>query len=187
MAAAIQSGQCDIGTSLYVKIPRAAAVTFSKTLFFAGNSGLVRKGDTRFKTIEDVNKPGIKVVVATGESGDIYAKEHLKQAEIISINVDSSDLSRFLLEVSTGRADIGLADADTIRLFAAAHPETTDAFANNPFDLNPDAWPLPQGQPDWLNFINSSLSYLQTNGKWAAWEKAYDAHRLHLVEEYRTR
>ncbi len=187
MAAAIQSGQCDIGTSLFVKIPRAAAVAFSKPLFFGGNSGLVRKGDARFKTIEDVDKPGVKVAVATGESGHIYAKDRFKQAEVISIDVESSDLSRFLLEVSSGRADIGLADADTIRLFAANHPETEDVFANKTFDLNPDAWPVRHGDTDWLNFIDSSLSYLQTSGQWAAWEQKYDAHRIHLVEEYRAR
>ncbi len=184
MAAAVQSGTCDIGTSLFVKIPRAAAVAFSRPILYGGNSGLVRRGDTRFSSIEDVDKPGIKVAVATGESGHIYAKEHFKNAQIIPIDVESSDLSRFLLEVTSGRADIGIADANTIRLFAAQHPDTNDVFANNTFDLNPDAFPIRHGDNNFLNFVNNSLLYMQTSGKWAEFEKKYDAHWLHEATQY---
>lgn len=185
MAAAVQTGQCDIGTSLFVKIPRAAAVAFSEPIFYAGNSGLVRKGDIRFKTIADVDKSGITVAVATGESGHIYAQEHFKQAKVVPIDIESSDLSRFLLEVTSGRADIGIADANTIKLFAAQHPESEDVFANNTFDLNPDAWPIRHGDTSFLNFVNNSIKYMQTSGQWAELEKKYDAHWLHEVKEYK--
>jgi ABC-type amino acid transport substrate-binding protein len=184
MAAAVQTGQCDIGTSLFVKIPRAAAVAFSDPVFYAGNSGLVRKGDTRFKTIADVDKPGITVAVASGESGHIYVQDHFKNAKIVAIDVESSDLSRFLLEVTSGRADIGIADANTIKLFAAQHPESEDVFANNTFDLNPDAWPIRHGDVNFLNFVNNSLRYMQSSGQWAELEKKYDAHWLHEVKTY---
>lgn len=185
MPAAVQSGICDIGTSLFVKLPRAASVAFSNPILFAGNSGLVRKGDTRFKTVEDVNKSGIKVAVATGESGHIYAQANLKNATIIPIDVESSDLSRFLLEVTSGRADIGIADANQIRLFAQAHPETEDVFAGKPFDLNPDAFPMRHGDTDFLNFVNNSLLYMQTSGKWAELEASYGANWIHEAKEYR--
>lgn len=187
MAAAVQTGSCDIGTSLFVKIPRAAAVAFSRPIFYAGNSGLVRKGDARFKTVEDVDKPGIKVAVATGESGHIYAQDHFKNAQIIPIDVESSDLARFLLEVTSGRADIGIADANTIQIFAAAHPETEDVFANNTFDLNPDAFPMRLGDNNLMDFVNNSLLYMQTSGKWDELEKKYNAHWLHEVTEYQIR
>ncbi len=184
MAAAVQTGQCDIGTSLFVKIPRAAAVAFSTPIFYAGNSGLVRKGETRFKRIADVDKAGITVAVATGESGYIYAQDHFNNAKVVAIDVESSDLSRFLLEVTSGRADIGIADANTIKLFAAQHPETEDVFANNTFDLNPDAFPIRHGDVSFLNFVNNSLGYMQTSGQWSELEKKYDAHWLHEVKNY---
>ncbi len=187
MATAVATGECDIGTSLFVKIPRSAVVAFSNPLFFAGNSALVRAGDTRFRTIEDVNKKGIRVAVANGESGHIYAKEHLTNATIVPIDVESSDLSRFLLEVTSGRADIGVADAVTIKNFAAVHPETTDVFANNPFDINPDAWPMRLGDTMFADFINNSLLYMETSGKWDDLEKKYNAHWLHEMKSYRVR
>lgn len=187
MATAVQSGKCDIGTSLFVKVARAAAVNFSTPLFYAGNSALVRAGETRFRNIEDMNKPGVTIAVANGESGHIYAKEKLPLATIVPIDVESSDLSRFLLEVVSGRADAGLADANTIAMFAAAHPGTTDLFAAKPFDVNPDAWPVRQGDPDFLQFINNSLAFMQANGTWQELEEKYDAKWLHEVTEYRIR
>ncbi len=185
MATAVASGECDIGTSLYMKIPRSAVVAFSRPLFFAGNSALVRAGDKRFTTIEDANKKGIRIAVATGESGDIFAKANLPNATIVPIDVESSNLSRFLLEVTSGRADIGIADAVTIKQFAAANPGTTDLFANRPFDINPDAWPMRLDDTAFISLINNSLLYMETSGKWAEFEKKYNAHWLHDVKTYR--
>ena len=185
MATAVASGQCDIGTSLFVAIPRAATIDFTVPVLYSGISGIAKKGDSRFKTVEDIDKPGIKVAVATGEAGDIYATAHFKNAQIVRIDVESSDLSRFLLEVTSGRADIGIADANSIRLFASSHPEATDVFATNPFNLSPDAYPVRHGDNSFLNFINTSLLYLQTNGTWDQLEKKYDAHWLHEVKTFK--
>jgi len=184
MSAAIQSGTCDIGTSLFVKIPRASAVAFSIPMFYAGNSALVRKGDTRFNSIADVDKPGVTVAVATGESGDIYASAHFKNATIRRIDVESSDLARFLLEVTSGRADIGLADSVTVGNFAKEHPEATDIFANNTFDNNPNAYPMRLGDTNLQSFINNSLEYMQSSGEWALFLKKYNAHWLQEVRQY---
>ncbi len=187
MPAAIQSGVCDMGTSLFVKISRSAAVDFTRPILFGGDSGLVRKGDSRFKTVEDVNKPGVTVAVATGESGDIFAKSHLDKAKIVPIDVGSSDLSRFMLEVTSGRADIAIADANTIGRFAAAHPETEMVFASNPLDLNPDAFPVRLGDTQLLNFLNNSILSMQVNGDWAGLEKKYNAHWFHENTQYQVR
>lgn len=187
MAGAIQSGVCDVGTSLFVNIPRAAAVSFSRPILYGGNSGLVRLDDVRFKTIADVDKPGIVVATATGEAGDIYAKANFKFAKVVSIDVQSSDLSRFLLEVTSGRADIGIADANTIRLFAAAHPETNDVFASEPFGLSPDAFPVRHGDQDFLNYVNNALLSMEVDGTWDSLERKYDAHWLHETRAFEMR
>ncbi len=184
MAAAVQSGQCDISTSLFAQISRAAVVAFTKPLFYGGESALVKKGDTRFKTVADIDKADVKVAVATGESGDNYVKENFHNATITRIDVESSDLSRFMAEVSSGRADVAIADNSTIANYAKAHPETEDIFATNPFNLTPDNFALRQGDVDFLNFMNTSLDYLRTTGKIAELEKKYDAHRLHEVTQY---
>ncbi len=187
MPAALQSGVCDMGTSLFVKISRSAAVDFTRPILFGGDSALVRKGDNRFNSIADIDKSGIKVAVATGESGHIFAKGKLTKATIIPIDVEASDLSRFLLEVTSKRADIAIADANTIGRFAAKHPDTEVIFADNPLDLNPDAFPVRSGDVKLLNFLNSSLLSLQVSGEWEKLEKKYDAHWFHENNQYQVR
>ncbi len=184
MAAALQSGKCDLTTSYFAQIPRASSVAFTKPLFYVGDSALAQKGDIRFTSVEDVDKKGIKIAVATGESGHNYVKENFKNAEIIAIDVESSDLSRFLLEVTSGRVDIGIADANTIGRFAKTHPETEDVFAGNPFNLNPNNYAVRQGDLDFLNFMNTALDYLMTSGEFEEFEEKYDAHWLHEKKEY---
>ena len=187
MSGAIQSGVCDMGTSLFLKIARAAAVDFTRPILFGGDSALVRKGDTRFKSLEDINKPGIKVAVATGESGHIFAKTYLDKATIIPIDVEASDLTRFLLEVTSGNADIAISDANTIARFAKAHPETEMIFTDKPLDLNPDAFPVRQGDIKFLNFLNNAILSLQISGEWEKLEKKYDAHWFHENTQYQLR
>ncbi len=177
--AAVQSGTCDVATSLYVTPNRAAAVNFTRPILFGGDTALVKKGDTRFKTVADLDQSGIKVATATGESGDIYAKANFTKATIVAIDVDSSDQTRFLLEVTSGRADVGIADYNTIANFAKAHPETAVLFQDKPFNLSADAYGVRYGDTNFLDFLNSSLLTMQTNGTWDQIEKKYSAQAFH--------
>jgi ABC-type amino acid transport substrate-binding protein len=179
MPAAIQSGTCDIGTSLYVTASRSAAIDFARPVLYGGDTALVKKGETKFKTIEDLNKTGVKIATATGESGDIYAKANLTNATIVPIDVDASDQSRFLLEVTSGRADIGIADSYTIANFAKAHPETEVIFQDKPFNLSPDAYGVRHGDTNLLNFMNNTILSMQANGTWDKIEKKYNVTAFH--------
>lgn len=187
MPAAVQSGICDIGTSLYVKPSRAAVVNFTNPILFGGDSALVRKGDTRFMTIQDVNKPGIKVAVANGESGHIYAKNHFDKATIVPIDVASSDLSRFLLEVSSGRADIAISDSKTITNFAEQHADTQAIFVEKPFNLNPDGFVVRHDDDNLLDFLNQSLLTLRANNKINELFDKYNVHWYVDATEYKLR
>jgi len=188
VAAELQSKRCDIvATDLFANIPRAQAVAFTRPpLFYIGESALVKKDGsyTNVKNIYDFDKPNITVAVATGESGDIFVKEHFAQAKVNRIDVESSDLTRFAVEVTAGRADIAIADSNTIKLYAAQHPEVVDLFKNNPFALNPVGWAVRQDDTKWLDFINTALQFLETQGTLQQLEKQYDAHWLHLDNNY---
>lgn len=177
--AAVQSGTCDIATSLYVTSSRAAALDFARPVLYGGDTGLVKKGVTKFKTVEDMNKAGVKIATATGESGDIYAKANLTNATIIPIDVESSDQTRFLLEVTSGRADIGIADSYTIANFAKEHPETEIVFNDKPFNLSPDAYGVRHGDTNLLNYMNSSILAMQSNGTWDSIEKKFGVSAFH--------
>lgn len=184
MPAAIQSGICEAGTSLFVTPSRAAAVDFTHPVLYSGVSALVMKGNTRFKTVADIDQAGVKVVTATGEAGDIYAKAHLTKATITPIDVGSADLSKFMLEVTSDRAEIAVADTNTITRFATAHPETQAIFVSQPLQLSPDAFPVRAGDTELLDFLNNSLLAMQVSGEWQSLLNKYNAHWLQPVTQY---
>ena len=191
VAAELQSKRCDVvATNLFANIPRSQAVAFTRPpLLYIGESALVRKDGpyTNVKNIYDFDKPNITVATATGESGDIFVKEHFTQAKVNQIDVESADLTRFAVEVSAGRADIAIADSNTVRLYAAQHPEVLDLFKDNAFALNPVGWAVRQDDTKWLNFINTALQFLDTQGTLQELEKKYDAHWLHEIKQFQIR
>ena len=165
-------------------------ISVSPRIPFVGESAIVRKDDQRFKNVKDIfefDKLDITVAVATGESGDIFIKENFKNAKVNRIDVESSDLSRFAVEVSAGRADVAIADANSIALYANAHPEVVDLFKIKPFGLNPVGWAVRQSDTAWLHFLETALQFLETQGVLHKLENQYNSHWLHEVKEYGVR
>jgi len=188
-AADLQSKRCDLlAATFFANIPRAQAVAFTKKPFlYIGHSAIVRQDDERFnkaESIYDFDKPDITVVVATGEAGDIFVKENFDQAQVTRIDVESSDLTRFILEVTSGRADVAIGGSDTTGVFAKKHPEVIDLFAERPYGLSPTGWAVRQDDMQWLHFIETSLQFLETQGILRELEQKYDAKWLHDVKEY---
>lgn len=187
-AAELQSKRCDIVvTDFFANVPRSAAVAFTRPpLFYIGESAIVRKDGvfTKINNIYEFDKPNITIAVATGESGDIFVRENFTKAKVRRIDVESADLSRFEVEVSSGRADVAIADSNTIRLYAEKHPEVLNLFKDNPFGLNPVGWAVRQDDWRWKDFVETSLQFLETQGILIQLENKYDAHWLHEIKKF---
>jgi len=190
VTADLASGRCDVlDASIYANIPRAMAVAFtSPPLAYMGLSALVRKDDPRFAHAKDVmefDKPDITVVLATGGGADYFAKENFKHAKVRRVDVESGDLMRFVVEVSSHRADVAFAAQDDAERYAKQHPEVTLLFGNDPFSMEPIAWAVRQDDLKWLHFIETALQFLNTQGTMTQLEKQYNAHWIHLIQQYK--
>ncbi|MFH0952259.1 MAG: transporter substrate-binding domain-containing protein [Patescibacteria group bacterium] len=185
----LQSKRCDLLVApFFANVPRAEAVAFTKPpLMYIGHSALVRKDDERFPNINsifDFDKPEYTVVVATGEAGDIFVKEHFTKAKVNQIDTEAADLTRFAVEVSAGRADVAIGGSDTTAIYASEHDDVIDLFKENPYGLSPVGWAVRQDDIRWLNFIESSLLFLDSQGILKELEEKYNAHWLHEKVEY---
>jgi polar amino acid transport system substrate-binding protein len=171
-AAGLQSGQFDLSVAAtFATIPRAMAVDFTKPIHYLGYSAVVKKGDPRFKTLADIDKPGIKVAVVQGAAGHEYAKQNFKNAQLVVLA--TGDLTAPFVEVTAGRVDVGIEDAWATRRYSAKHPEVTDLFAENPYNVLPIAWAVRKGDQDMLNFMNTVVDYLLINGKMQGFAAKY--------------
>ncbi len=178
--AGLDSGRFDISVvPTFVTVPRALSVYFTKPMFFAGNSAIVRANETRFSNLASIDKAGITVAVTQGEAGDEYAKANFKNAKITSFT--GGDQSLAFQAVASNRADIALGDAYVSGQFAKANAsKVKDLFANAPYNLTPVAWAVKKGDDKMLNFLNSSLESFDYQGRLLEWEKKAGANWLHI-------
>ena len=175
--AGLQTKKYDLSIApTFSTIPRAKSVAFSIPLMAAGNSAIVRKNETRFKTLSDIDQAGIVIAVTQGEQGHEYAKTNFKKAEIRVLSGGDQNLT--FSEVLSGRADVALGDAWFSAKFAEEHPEAKDLFADNPYNVTPVAWSVRYEDTSLLLFINTALEYLDSIGKLHEIDKKYDAHWL---------
>ena len=171
-AAGLQAGQFDLSIAgTFATIQRAAAVEFTKPIFYLGYSAIVRKGDDRFKSLADFNQKDIKIAVVQGGAGSEYVKENFPLATVVALS--TSNLTAPFVEVSAGRADVGIEDASQARRYALQQPGVTDLFQAKPYNLLPISWSVKRGNQELLNFMNTSIDFMLLTGRWERMANAY--------------
>ncbi|MGE0717063.1 MAG: substrate-binding periplasmic protein [Alphaproteobacteria bacterium] len=172
--AGLQSGQfdfCIAGT--FATLKRAMAVDFTKPIFYIGYSAIVAKDETRFATVEDLNREGVKIAVVQGGAAEDFARRNMPKAQLVTLA--TGNLSAPFIEVASGRADAGLEDANTAAHFAAQQPGVKDLFATKPFNFLPIAWTARKGNSEVINLFNVGIDALMISGRWAELAKPYAA------------
>lgn len=183
-AAGLNTKRFDVSIApTFVTVPRAVSVSFTRPLFYAGNSAIVRANESRFNTISSFDQPNVKIAVTQGEAGHEYAKANFKNAQLIVH--PGSDQTLTMQDVLSGRADAALGDAYVTAKFTAEHPQQIkDVFAGHPYNLTPVSWAVRATDPDLLSFFNACIEALESQGKLLEFEKAAGAHWSHPKREW---
>lgn len=171
-AAGLNSGQFDLSIAgTFATILRAGAVDFTMPIAYLGYSAVAKQGDTRFKTPADLNSADITIALIQGGASVDYAKENWPKAKLVLLA--TGNLTAPFVEVSAGRADVGVEDAWQAHRYSAEHPEVVDLFAGHPYNVLPIAWSVKHGNQDLLNFMNSAITYLLSTGRWSKMSEKY--------------
>lgn len=160
----LKSGRCQANVSgIFPLIERSyGGVMFSEPHSFLGNNGAVKKDDTRFHSLEELNREDVTVAVAAGEQGHIYAQKFLPKAKLHVIS--SGDISLAFVEVSAGRADVGLGDSITLEQYMAQHDDIKPLL-EKPYLLRGLTIAVKEDDLKLLNFFNNAISVLSTSGE----------------------
>ncbi len=150
---ALKTGRIDlIISSMTATDERRKSIDFSDPYLSTGLSILVKK-DSPIKTIADIDKPGTIVVLKTGTTSAIYAREHFKNATVLPLEQDTA----CALEVVQGKADAFIYDQMSIYQFAKKHPDTTKGLLE-PFQHESWAIGIRQGNADLEKQVNAFLA-----------------------------
>ena len=168
LVAGITAGRYDIfmgGSSM--NAARAKTVAFTVPYIETGTVPVYAKtAAAKFKTWADINKPGVNVAVVLGTVFEQQAKQHFPQATIKAVQPPASGFQ----EVLAGRADVTITssiDAHGIvaRYQALAHMPLESARNKRPF-----GYVIAQGDPTWLNYLNTWIYMKTSEGFFVAME-----------------
>lgn len=160
LVAGVASDQYDIFSGASLNMGRARTVGYSIPYFQAGTVPLTldRNAD-RFSSWDDINQPGVKVAVSLGTVFEEQARAHFPNAEIVSVQSPATGFQ----EVLAGRSDVTITSnveaSSLVQRFE--NMVWLDVPARN---LRPFAYPLPQDDFAWINFVNSWVTLKTTEG-----------------------
>jgi len=150
---ALKTGRIDmIISSMTATDERRKSIDFSDPYLSTGLSILVKK-DSPIKSVADIDKPGVIVVLKTGTTSAIYAREHFKNATVLPLEQDTA----CALEVVQGKADAFIYDQMSIYQFAKKHKDTTRGLLE-PFQHESWAIGIRKGNVELEKQVNSFLA-----------------------------
>jgi polar amino acid transport system substrate-binding protein len=156
---ALKTGKIDaIISSMTRTDERARQVDFSDPYVENGLCLLIAAGSP-VTGAADLDAPGRTLVVRTGTTGHLYAREHIRQARLIPQEL----VEACVAEVVNGNADAFLYDQLSVLEYAERNPDKTRA------DLRPfrrEGWAIafPKGSPELVAEANGFLRGFRASG-----------------------
>jgi cyclohexadienyl dehydratase len=171
LVAGIAANRYDIfmgGSSMHTG--RAKTVAYTVPYIETGTVPVFQKSAAdKFKTWEDINQAGVTIAVVLGTVFEQQAKQHFPKATIKAVQPPASGFQ----EVLAGRAEVTITssiDAQGIvaRYTALGHMPLEAARNKRPF-----GYIVAQGDPTWLNYVDTWIYLKKSEGFFAALEKKW--------------
>jgi cyclohexadienyl dehydratase len=151
----LAADRCDLAMGgVSVTLDRARKAAYSDPYLMDGKAPITRCANvTRFQTLEQIDRPGVRVVVNPGGTNEAFVREHIKRATIIS----HPDNNTIFQEIIAGRADVMITDASETRWQHKQHPELCAVNPERPLNFAQKAYLLPRSDLVFQQWVNEWL------------------------------
>lgn len=148
----LAAGRCDIGMGgVSVTLARARTAAFSEPYLTDGKTPIVRcEDEKKYRTLDDIDQPGVRVVVNPGGTNEQFARAHIKRATL-TVHPDNTTIFD---EIIDGRADVMMTDASETRYQSKIHPELCAVHPDKPFSFSEKAYALPRADAQFKNYVD---------------------------------
>ena len=117
---ALRAGRIDlIHTGMFRRAERALVVEFTNPLYRVGMLFVVRKDETRVRTIEDANQPGFTIGAETGTGEAAYVPQYLPKAKLLTFQTAQETA----LALKTKQIDAWFDDDYFLGIYAKDNPD----------------------------------------------------------------
>jgi len=148
---------------LWPNVNRAKVGSFTIPIAYNIVTAWGRVGEKRFKNLEGINDPAVKVATIDGAMEDIIAQTDFPLAQ----RVASPGLSPFtdnFVKITSGKADITFVESSLIRDYIAANPNTLKQLSPKPLRVFGVSIALGKGETDLKELLDVGLTELLNNG-----------------------
>ncbi|MFI0815110.1 transporter substrate-binding domain-containing protein [Streptomyces sp. NPDC021098] len=148
----LAAGRCDIGMGgVSVTLARARTAAFSEPYLTDGKTPIVRcEDEKKYQTLDDIDRPGVRVVVNPGGTNEQFARAHIKRASL-TVHPDNTTIFD---EIIDGRADVMMTDASETRYQSKIHPELCAVHPDKPFSFSEKAYALPRADAQFKEYVD---------------------------------
>jgi cyclohexadienyl dehydratase len=148
----LAAGRCDIGMGgVSVTLARARKAAFSEPYLTDGKTPIARcEDEKKYQTLDDIDRPGVRVVVNPGGTNEQFARAHIKRATL-TVHPDNTTIFD---EIIDGRADVMMTDASETRYQSKIHPELCAVHPDKPFSFSEKAYALPRADAQFKNYVD---------------------------------
>ena len=155
----LKTGRIDLIISSMTATPeRALSIDFSEPYLKTGLCLLV-SGKSGIRTIQDADQPGKIIAVKQGTTGQTYAADHLKNAQVLVLDEEAA----CVLEVAQGKADAFIYDQMSVYKNWQRNQQTTRAVLV-PFRQESWAVAVRKGNTDLLKQVNAFIADYHSRG-----------------------
>lgn len=148
----ITSGKVDVVIQFMTVSPaRAQLVAFSRPYYVEG-AALLTSPQSKYKTYSDLKGAGkaVRASVLQNVDADTLVHNALPDAQVMQLDSQANVMQA----VTSGRADVGVVDASTVKWLAKRNPGDY-ADPGYAYEAQLYSAAVRQGDPDWLHWINT--------------------------------
>lgn len=134
----------------------------SKGYISFGKAPLVRVEDKdKYLTIEDINKPTVRIGVNPGGTNEAFVRQYLTKANVTVVpnNLDIPHL------VADGTYDVMITDTIEAMTYAKADSRLYAALTDKPFTNSEKGYMIPRGDFEYASYLEMWIDEMKLQGK----------------------
>ena len=157
------SDLCDVAMGgISVNLERQKQAFFSEPYLVDGKTPITRcENVERFQTVEDIDEPGVKVIVNPGGTNQRFADANFGEAKV-TVYDDNVTIFEQIVE---GKADVMVTDAIETVLQANLNPELCAVHPDEPFTYSEKGYLLPRGDETFKAWVDQWLHLTRASGE----------------------
>ncbi len=149
---------------------RRETMAMSEGYLANGKTILCRKADRdKYKCLDDLNKPSVRVMVNPGGLNEKFARENLPLCTLLVYGKNEEIPSK----VAAGEADVMITEITEAPWYVSSDPRLAAPLLDKPFTRGEIGVLMRKGQDDLMDKVNSAIQGMKKDGSLKAFHLKY--------------